>query len=86
MRKFNIKSIILGIGIGIVMTTFISIIYLAGSNPRVSLTNEEIIRAAKQLGMIKGQDSIKAEDSTKGQNIKQKQNNVSSYTSGKVTQ
>ena len=65
MKKFNIKSIILGIGIGIVMTSFISMIYLAGSSPVANLTNEEVIKAARQLGMIKSQDSVKAEVSIK---------------------
>ncbi len=83
MKKFNIKSIILGIGIGIVMTSFISIIYLAGSSPGANLTNEEVIKAARQLGMIMSQDSVKAEDiiktenSARDKNIKQKQNDGS---------
>lgn len=50
MRKFHIKSILLGIGIGIILSSFVGIIYSAGMDNK--LTREEIIARAKQHGMI----------------------------------
>ncbi|KNY28350.1 hypothetical protein [Pseudobacteroides cellulosolvens] len=51
--NFNIKSIVLGIGIGIIITSLISIIYLAGNDTKNTITNEEIISRAAKLGMVK---------------------------------
>jgi hypothetical protein len=53
MTNFNIKSIVLGIGIGIIMTSLISIIYLAGNDAKSAMTDEEIINRAEKLGMVK---------------------------------
>jgi len=50
MKNFQVKSIILGIGIGIVFTALVSIIYNAGGYS--SMSREEIIEAAKSYGMI----------------------------------
>lgn len=50
MRKFHIKSILLGVGMGIVLTAFISIIYAAGNQPTMS--KEEVIEKARQYGMV----------------------------------
>lgn len=76
MEKFNIKSIIMGIGIGIVITSFISIIYLAGGSPKVELSDEEIIREALQLGMVKAEDAVKNDDAQKNKNSGQIQDNM----------
>lgn len=51
--NFNIKSIVLGIGIGIIITSLISIIYLAGNDSKDTITDEEIISRAVKLGMVK---------------------------------
>jgi len=53
MKKFQLRSIILGIGIGIVITSIISMIFFAGLEPKQSLSNEEIINMASELGMVK---------------------------------
>ena len=50
MRKFHIKSILLGIGIGIILSSFIGIIYSAGMDNKI--TKEEVIERAKEHGMI----------------------------------
>ena len=52
MNKFNVKSILLGIGIGIIITSIASIIYLAGRDPFDGLSKEEIITQAEKYGMI----------------------------------
>jgi hypothetical protein len=67
MEKFNIKSIVLGIGIGIVITSLISIIYLAGRDPKSLLSDEEIIMQAEKLGMVKAESMVKKSD-MQGQN------------------
>jgi flagellar basal body-associated protein FliL len=56
MRKFHIKSIVLGIGVGIVLAAFMSIIYLGGNQP--TLSKEEVIERAKQYGMVFSEDTI----------------------------
>lgn len=50
MRKFHIKSILLGIGIGIILSSFIGIIYSAGMDNKI--TKDEVIERAKEHGMI----------------------------------
>lgn len=67
MEKFNIKSILLGIGIGIVITSFISIIYLAGSDPKGVLSDEDVIKRAEKLGMVKAESTVNR-PGTQGQN------------------
>lgn len=53
MANFHIKSIVLGIGIGIVLTGILSIIYLAGDKTAYNnLTKVQIIEEAKKLGMV----------------------------------
>lgn len=52
MKSLHIKSIILGMGMGIVLTSIISMIYLAGMNPNTKMTREEIITEAKKIGMV----------------------------------
>ncbi|MCX7708896.1 MAG: endolytic transglycosylase MltG [Clostridia bacterium] len=58
MKNFHIKSIILGIGIGIVLTSVVSMIYLAGTNPGEKMATEQIITEAKKLGMVENSELI----------------------------
>lgn len=53
MSQFHIKSILLGIGIGIIVTATASMIYLAGRDPMENLTEEQIIKQAEKYGMVK---------------------------------
>lgn len=53
LSQFNIKSILLGIGIGIIVTATASMIYLAGRDPMENLTEEQIIKRAEMYGMVK---------------------------------
>jgi hypothetical protein len=86
MNSFHIKSIILGIGIGIVMTSIISIIYFAGVVPE-KLSKEEIIQLAEKYGMVKSESIIK--DNAEGQGIQtenaQKENLSSSTNKQEVS-
>ena len=50
MQNFHVKSILLGIGIGIVLTAFISVIYSTGNKQAIS--REDVIERAKQYGMV----------------------------------
>lgn len=52
MKRFDIKSVILGIGIGIILTSIINLIYISGAKPTDIISDEEIIRRAEELGMI----------------------------------
>ncbi len=56
MQKFHIKSILLGIGVGIVLTAFMSIIYLAGN--KQTLSKEDVIERAKQYGMVFSEETV----------------------------
>jgi hypothetical protein len=58
MKNFNIKSLVLGVGIGIVLTSIISLIYTAGI-VNVKMSNQQIIDQAKKLGMIEDTQIIK---------------------------
>jgi hypothetical protein len=57
MSNFNIKSLILGIGIGIVLTSVLGAIYSAGVATTVS--REFIISEAKKYGMVESTDTIR---------------------------
>lgn len=50
--RFNLKSLLLGIGIGIIITSVISLIYLAGRDPFEGLTEEQVIARAEEYGMV----------------------------------
>lgn len=55
MRKVHEKSIILGIGIGMVITSIVGLIYTGGAekgSQANNLSREEIIRLAKSYGMV----------------------------------
>jgi len=53
MSSFNVKSVLLGIGIGIIITATASIIYVAGRDPMKDLTEQQIISQAEKYGMVK---------------------------------
>ncbi|HPD00669.1 MAG TPA: aminodeoxychorismate lyase [Acetivibrio sp.] len=63
MKSFYIKSVLLGIGIGIIFTSLVGIIYSAGMSPQMSKL--EIMEKAKQYGMVLGSDTIIAADDNK---------------------
>ncbi|HEY8349327.1 MAG TPA: hypothetical protein VIM13_05825 [Clostridia bacterium] len=50
--RFHLKSLLLGIGIGIIITSIISLIYLSGRDPFEGISDEQIIARAEKLGMI----------------------------------
>ena len=52
MQKFHLQSILLGIGIGVVLTSIISMIYIAGVGPEMKMSKQEIIDQAKKYGMV----------------------------------
>lgn len=51
-ERYNLKSLLLGIGIGIIITSIISLIYLSGRDPFEGISDEQIIARAEKLGMI----------------------------------
>ncbi|MCX7747027.1 MAG: endolytic transglycosylase MltG [Clostridia bacterium] len=61
MKNFHIKSLLLGLGLGVILTSMISMIYMAGANPGSALSRNEIIEAAKQYGMVESSELIKKE-------------------------
>ncbi|HHW47807.1 MAG TPA: hypothetical protein GXX14_04205 [Clostridiaceae bacterium] len=68
MKRFHIRSIILGIGIGFIFTSLISLIYFAGKEPAKNISDEEIIKRAEELGMVKRSsifENIDGSDDTK---------------------
>jgi hypothetical protein len=66
MGNFNIKSILLGIGIGIIITATVSIVYLSGRDPMKDLTRQQIISQAEKYGMVNSSvlQNSTAEEST----------------------
>jgi len=57
MRNFHIKSVILGIGIGIVITSIVSIIYTAGLNPLEELDEKDIDKLCSMYGLVRVTDN-----------------------------
>jgi hypothetical protein len=53
MGRFHIRSFLLGIGIGIIITSVASLIYISGRDPFEGLTREQIIKRAEEYGMEK---------------------------------
>lgn len=53
MERFHLKSFLLGIGIGIIITSLVSLIYLTARDPFEGLTDEQIISKAEELGMVR---------------------------------
>jgi hypothetical protein len=74
MRKFHIKSLTLGLGLGMIITSIISMVYLAGMDPSGMLSEEEIVNLANQYGMVPS-TSILVESESKSQK-KSKYNEV----------
>ncbi|MDQ2085863.1 hypothetical protein RBH29_05355 [Herbivorax sp. ANBcel31] len=60
MRKFHLKSLLLGIGMGIVLSSFVGIIHSAGMDNE--LTKEEIIERAEYYGMVFHEEFIEGGD------------------------
>ncbi|MGI6669442.1 MAG: hypothetical protein ACOX4M_08785 [Acetivibrionales bacterium] len=52
MSRLQLRSVLLGIGIGIIITSIASLIFLAGRNPLEGVTREQIIREAEKYGMV----------------------------------
>jgi len=50
--RFQLKSLILGIGIGIIITSLISLIYISGRDPFEGISDEQIMVRAEKLGMV----------------------------------
>lgn len=92
MRNFHIKSLILGIGIGVVLTSIVSLIYTAGI-ANVKMSNQEIIDQAKKLGMVEDTQLIKnssnasepqIETSKQASNIKPSEDKVTTQQATKL--
>lgn len=58
MRSIQVKSVILGIGIGIILTSFIGMIFSSGMEKAAILDDEYVIRRAIELGMVKSTDLL----------------------------
>lgn len=52
MKLIDGKSVLLGLGLGIIMTSILGAIFFLGYKPQ--LTDAEIIRMAKKIGMVDG--------------------------------
>jgi len=57
LSRFHLKSILLGIGIGIVITAIAVMIYSAGRDPLDEVSEVQIIRQAEKYGMVKPSSS-----------------------------
>ena len=56
--RFHLRSFLLGVGIGIIITSIISLIYLSGRDPFEGLTEAQIIARADKFGMVRKQQSL----------------------------
>lgn len=75
MKKFHIKNILLGMGIGVVLASLTGIIYSAGMEPEMS--KEEIIARARQYGMISSSEMIKIDEAKDTEPIEVEKKQVS---------
>lgn len=50
MKLIDGKSVLLGMGIGIILTSLLGVIFFAGYSPQ--LTDAEIIKLSRKLGMV----------------------------------
>ena len=66
MSNFSIKSILLGIGIGIITTSIAGMIYFAGLDPLKNLSESDIIKLENRYGLTKIQPL--ATDTLQGKN------------------
>ena len=55
MTNFSAKSILLGIGIGIIITSVAGMIYFAGTDPLENLSENDIFKLEKRYGLIRSQ-------------------------------
>lgn len=83
MKSFHIKSIILGIGIGAILTSIIGMIFMAGYNPNnAKLTDTQIIEKAKSLGMLEAKSILEVSNpgdtklESEGTDISSTKNNI----------
>lgn len=74
MQRFHVKSILLGIGIGIIITSIISMIYLAGVNPESNISKETVMEMAKKYGMVESTEFVKIDDTKDAQKVDSKNN------------
>lgn len=79
MKSFHIKSIILGTGIGVILTSILFMIYNLGASQKMS--KEEIIQKAKTYGMVENNGMVKTGDfKIDGNNVEQKNNDTTKTT------
>lgn len=69
MQNFHSKSIILGIGIGLVLVSTAGFIVSGAGSPKSSMSEADIIREAEKLGMIKSSQVFSTPDSTPKQQV-----------------
>lgn len=68
MYNFNLKSIMLGIGIGIIITSIAGIIYLAGRDPLNELSEQDVSRLADKYGLVKSTQLVSGEQQKESTN------------------
>ncbi|MDP4093829.1 MAG: hypothetical protein Q8920_10755 [Bacillota bacterium] len=68
MHNFHIKSILIGLGIGIILTSIVSVIYYSGSNTVSKPTEQEIIQMAKSYGLVDPSDFLTSQNSKSSTN------------------
>ncbi len=57
MKLIDGKSVLLGMGLGIIITSLLGVIFFAGYSPQ--LTDAEVIKLAQKLGMVDKYESNK---------------------------
>jgi hypothetical protein len=55
VKLIDSKSVLLGLGLGIIITSLLGIIFFVGYKPQLS--DAEIISYARKLGMVDGYES-----------------------------
>jgi|GEM_PF-2480172 len=83
MRKIHEKSIILGIGIGMIITSIAGLVYSSSKDKRTqteNLSKEEIIRLAKSYGMVEPVRLIEDDSAASTQNIEKSSDNTTSQS------
>lgn len=64
MKYFNIKSIVLGLGMGIFFTAATGMVYFNSIDAKKPMTKEEIVSKAKEYGMIEQSSILKQSEAT----------------------
>jgi Predicted solute binding protein len=64
MKYFNIKSIILGVGMGIFFTSATGMVYFNSIDVKQPMTKEEIVSKAKEFGLVEQSSILKPADTT----------------------